>query len=238
MIHSFAFSFRLQDDAHPVVEQASEADVLPLDDVVFSDDEQVFLVLVGVHRRVGNQGRLVLVAHGNADAHAGAGDQPAVGVVGDAADEDRAGALGVLVVGENEMALVRKALLRVQAEAERDLLLAERLLLVLARPAGADLLITLHRPFVDVEIHVDRVDGDDRRQQRIAPAGVDEVAFAEIGLADLAGQIGGDLRVLKIELVAFYLLLQGRNAGVIGVRVGLGFIESCRLAAPVLTNSV
>ena len=57
MIHSFAFSFRLQDDAHPVVEQAPEADVPPLDDIAFSNDEQVLLVLIGVHRRVGNQGR-------------------------------------------------------------------------------------------------------------------------------------------------------------------------------------
>ena len=42
----------------------------------------------------------------------------AVGVLGDAADQDRAGARGVLVVGEHKLALVRKPFFGVEAERE------------------------------------------------------------------------------------------------------------------------
>ena len=75
------------------------------------------------------------------------------------------------------MTLVRKPLFRVEAEVERELLFAQRLLSVLRWPARVNLLVPLHGAFVDVEINVDRVDRHDRREHRIAPAGIDEVAL-------------------------------------------------------------
>ena len=209
---------RLQDDAHPVVEQAPETNVPPLDDVALSDDEQVLFVLIGVHCGVGYQGRRILFAYRDPHAHAGTGDKPSVRVLGYAADQDRARALGVLVIRENQMALMRKAFFRVQAEVERDASLAERLLFLLVM-ARTEVLVPLDCAFVDIEIHVNRIDGHDRRQQRIAPAGVDEVAFGEVGLADLAGQVSGDLSVLQVELIPFRLGFLCRDSCV--VRVGV-----------------
>ena len=87
MIHASALTSRVQDDTHAVVEQPAGVNVAAADDIVFAENEQVLPVLIGEHGGVGNHGRLVLVAHRDPHADAGAGDEPAVGILGHAADQ-------------------------------------------------------------------------------------------------------------------------------------------------------
>ena len=94
-----------------------------------------------------------------------------------------------------------KAVVGLQAEGEGELRLADR-----RRPGragfAADCGVALERTLVDVEVDVDRVDRDDRRQHRVAPAGVDEVAGGQHRPADAPGDRRGDLRVLQVQRLA------------------------------------
>ena len=104
------------------------------------------------------------------------------------------------------------------------------------RCAGAGASIPKQRPLIDVEIDVHRIDGHDRGQQRLAAAGIHQVADVRQCATDLAVDGCSDLGKVQVELRFFDFRVcltdgSGRR-GLLG-RPDINLFAACRIAAPV-----
>ena len=131
-------------------------------DVVLVHDQHVAAALVAALRSVGHEYSVLLLLDGHPDAHEEAGQQHAVGIGDDAAHGERTGRLVDGGRGVVEIALVRIAVLGLQADLHRKPRQIGR-----AHAAAAGFGAHLqHVLFVDVEVYIDRIERDDGRQLR------------------------------------------------------------------------
>src|SRR5262249_24816755 len=146
---------------------------------------------------------------GQADAGARAGKKHAGFVVHFAAHLDRSRGRIDAVVHEIQRALMWIVFFAVKGESEFSFLLLygrQHLGEVLIGSAQG-FRIALQRALIDRKIQINGVDGTNGGQERIAAAGVDQVPFSQLRLADAAGDRSGDTRVLQVQLTAFDLFL-------------------------------
>ena len=128
-----------------------------LDHVVAGYHQHVAPALVAAERGVGHQQRVLLLFQRHADTDEIAGQQHAVGIGDDAAHHQRPGRLVDGRRGVIEIALVRIAVLGLQADLDRQ----PRQLVrrdAAATRFGADPDDVL---LVDIEVHIDRIERDD-----------------------------------------------------------------------------
>ena len=76
---------------------------------------------------------------------------------------------------------MRISFVGIQSETERHFLLAQRAGWLIRRRRLPRFHVALQGPLIDREVHVHRVDRHNRRQQRIAAAGIHQVALGEHG---------------------------------------------------------
>ena len=187
---------------HPhAVQQAANRYAAVLDHVVLVHRQQILLPLIRADRPLVDQQRLVRLAEGNAHANEQAGREILLGVLENAAGAQRARVAIDLVVGEIEDAGVGEAVFVGHADLDRESLLLQDLgMQFLAGPEG-QLLVLQQHVLVDVEIHVDGIGGDDRRQHGgIARPRLDQVALGDSRAADAAIDGGGDVGELQVQL--------------------------------------
>ena len=96
-------------------------------------------------------------------------------------------------IGEIENALMRKSRVGFEAEVKRNLRLLERFGLDPRRPYGIPLAILEQGPLVDEKINIQRIERHDRREQRVAAAGIDQIPLHEVRATDFSLDRRGDL---------------------------------------------
>ena len=183
--------------------------------MVLADDEDELLVLVGADGALVDDQRRLAPGLAHAQAHELAGHQRAVLVVEDRPDADGAGRGIDAVVDEVEMAGDRRGLVRRGGHLHRDAPEVARLA-GLGRQRRQRL---EQRALIGVEAGIDRIDRDQRRQQRCIGAGGDEIADGDLQPADATADRGADLGVVEVEPCR---LQSGASGALVGLRLAQG----------------